>query len=438
MAMRNIQHLWVAALLLTAASCTNEVKKADSIDPAFVYDDDYFSSSTDTSVTGKSENVSFSSATLVGKINNIRSVQSLPVGSTFGILLSSSDSDPRFGGQDVIEVRSQRKSLVYRCEATGLTMGTLYYYRSFFRQGAGKVYLGRVFAFNTEKCEVETLSPSKVGFCTVTVQGRSSVKLNQTSFKGSYGVLFTDRQTDRPSPEVDQFVSGKVAAGDSVVFDVTLKDLVPAHKYVYQAYLKIDEEYYFGPARSFSTPALAISDSDLPVDLGLSVRWASRNVGAESASVAGTYFGYGDPTGEMMSSDSRDYPSVEIAGTEYDVAAANLGVGWQMPTFEQFKELAEECDWLWTTFNDAQGYAVMSRVDGNAIFLPACGYSMPTADGRVPMGYDMAEPQGFYWSGSKAASSSSKAYSLHFTSKDHDVYSLGDKCRGYCVRPVAE
>ena len=171
MAMRNIQHLWVAALLLTAASCTNEVKKADSIDPAFVYDDDYFSSSTDTSVTGKSENVSFSSATLVGKINNIRSVQSLPVGSTFGILLSSSDSDPRFGGQDVIEVRSQRKSLVYRCEATGLTMGTLYYYRSFFRQGAGKVYLGRVFAFNTEKCEVETLSPSKVGFCTVTVQG---------------------------------------------------------------------------------------------------------------------------------------------------------------------------------------------------------------------------------------------------------------------------
>lgn len=60
MAMRNIQHLWVAALFLTAASCTNEVKKADSIDPAFVYDDDYFSSSTDTSVTGKSENVSFS------------------------------------------------------------------------------------------------------------------------------------------------------------------------------------------------------------------------------------------------------------------------------------------------------------------------------------------------------------------------------------------
>ncbi len=428
--------LTLASLCL--AACTDEVEKTGPIDPGYVYDDAYFSSSADTSVTGKSENVSFSSATLTGKINNIKNMQKLPEGSTFGVLVSSVSKDPVPGADGVTEVRSQRKSFVYACNVSGLTMGTVYYYRSFLRSGVnGKVYLGRVFAFCTEKCEVETLGTSKVGFCTVTVQGRSSVKINQTSFKGGFGVLFTGRQTDKPSAQVDQFVSGKVAAGDSVVFNVTLKGLTPSSKYLYQAYLRIDTTYYYGPVRSFATSALAISDSDFPVDLGLSVRWASRNVGASDASLAGSYFGYGDPTGEMTSSDYRDYPSGEIVSSQYDMATANLGAGWQMPSFEQFKELAEGCDWLWTTYKGAQGYAVMSRVDEKAIFLPACGYAAPAADGRVITGYDISEPQGYYWSGSKSALARC-AYSLLFTSRKVDVYNLGDKSHAYTERPGAE
>lgn len=422
-------------------ACTNEVGGGDSdgVAPELKFDEQYFTSSTDTSVTGRSENVTFSSATITGKINNMGGIQKLPAGSTFGILLSASASDPQYGADGVVTLRSQRRALVYTCEAAGLNMGTVYYYRSYFRDGrTRKVYLGRVFAFCTERCDVVTMSPSKVGFCSATVRGRSGIKLNQTSFKGSFGVLFTARQTDRPNAGVDKFVSGRVAAGDSVVFDVDLADLTPGGRYLYQAFLKIDTAYYYGSVMSFTTPSLAFSDSDIPVDLGLSVRWASRNVGAASADLAGTYFAYGDPTGQMNTSDYTQYPNSDIVSTDMDMATANLGVGWQLPTFEQFKELAEGCDWLWTTYKGAQGYAVMSRDGANAIFLPACGYSVPTKDGgREILGYDISSPQGFYWTGSKSGLARS-AYSLSFSASDVNVYNLGDKSYGFSVRPVAE
>lgn len=436
-----IARLALVATLAVLVACTNEVeKKSDGIAPENKYDEEYFRTSADTSVTGSCENVTFSSATLTGKINNMGGIQKLPAGSTFGILLSSSTNDPQYGADGVVNLRSQRRSLVYSCEAAGLNMGTVYYYRSYFCDGRTRhVYLGRVFAFGTERCDVVTLAPSMTGFCSATVRGKSGIKLNQTSFKGSYGVLFTARQTDKPNAGVDTFVRGRVAAGDSVVFEADLTDLQPGAKYLYQAYLKIDTAYYYGSVMSLTTHQLAFSDSDIPVDLGLSVRWASRNVGAKSAELAGTYFAYGDPTGEMNTSDYTQYPNTDIATTDKDMATANLGVGWQLPTFDQFKELADWCDWLWTTYKGAQGYAVMNRDGSTCIFLPACGYSVPNKDGsgRDIVGYDMSQPQGFYWSGSKSVTARS-AYSLAFSVDKVNVYNLGDKSYGFCVRPVAE
>lgn len=437
--MRTLVLLAPLALLAGLAACTNEVEKTDPIAPENKYDESYYSTSTDTSVTGASTNVTFCSATLAGKINNLANIQKMPSGSTFGVLISSSTSNPQYGGTGVTEIRSTRKTLVYTCEATGLNMGTIYYYRSFYRDAKTRiVYQGRVFAFQTETGSVTTLSPTRVGFISATVQGASSVKINQTSFKGTYGVLFTSRQTDRPNASVDKFVTGTVATGDSVVFDVQLSDLTPGTKYLYQAYLKIDTAYYYGSVVSFTTKSLSISDSDLPVDLGLSVRWAARNVGASGAELAGTYFPYGDPTGEMNTTDYTQYPNSDIVSSQYDMATANLGVGWQLPSFDQLKELADDCDWLWTTYKDAQGYAVMARDGSAAIFLPACGYSIVGSSGeREIKGYDMTSPQGYYWTGSNS-SIARTAYSLMFSTDEVNVYNLGVKSYGYSVRAVAE
>lgn len=442
--MRTTVLLAPLALLAGLLACTNEVEKTDPISPENRYDEEYYGTSKDTSVTGASTNVTFCSATLAGKINNVASVQKLPSGSTFGVLISSSTSNPQYGGTGVTEVRSTKKALVYTCQATGLNMGTIYYYRSFYRDAKTRiVYQGRVFAFQTETSSVTTLAPSKVGFISATVQGKSSVKINQSSFTGSYGVLFTDRQTDKPNAAVDKFYTGKVAANDSVVFEVNLEGLEPGKKYLYQAYLKIDTAYYYGSVMSFTTKSLTISDSDIPVDLGLSVRWGARNVGASSADLAGTYFPYGDPTGEMTSTDAKDYPNSDIvANSKYDMATVNLGVGWQLPTFEQFKELADECDWLWTTYKDAQGYAVMARDGSAAIFIPACGYAnVPNSEGtrEINGGQDIASPQGYYWTGNRSTVASSSAYALFFSAeKGANPYFTTYKYYGLPVRPVAE
>lgn len=427
-------------LAFSLVACTNEVEKTDPIPSENKYDEEYFLTSTDTCVTGRSENVDFASATLYGKINNVASIQKMPSGSTFGILISSSTSDPQYGGTGVTEIRSTRKALLFSCKAEGLSMGTVYYYRAFYRDAKTRiVYQGRVFAFQTDECNVVTLSPTKVGFISATVKGKSGIKINQSSFSGSYGVLFTARQTDKPNASVDKFIEGHVAANDSVVFEVNLTDLTPGTKYLYQAYMKLDTAYYYGSVMNFTTPAIKISDSDIPVDLGLSVSWGARNVGAASAELAGTYFPYGDPTGEMNSTDYADYPNQDIVYSEYDMATVNLGVGWQLPSFEQIKELVEGCDWLWTTYKDTQGYAIMNRDGSAAIFLPACGYAnTPNSEGvRDILGYDMASPQGYYWTGSNS-SVSRTAYSLYFTADEINVYNLGDKRYGYCVRAVAE
>lgn len=427
-----------AAIMATA--CTNEVdnpNKNTTVDPEYVYDDDYYTYSTDTCVTGKAESITYSTAILTGKLN-LKTASSVPAGSQYGILVSASTDDPQIGGDGVKEIKSTTKVLIYKCQATGLAMGTTYYYRAYLREGGTrKIHYGKVFAFVTEKCDVETLDASAVGFCSATVRGKSSIKLNQASFNGSFGVLFSSRQTDKPNAQVDKFISGKVAPNDSTTFEVQLSDLTPGNTYVYQAYLKIDTAYYYGTVKSVTTHSIVFSDSDLPVDLGLSVRWASRNIGAESAELAGTYFGYGDPTGEMTTSDYTQYPNQDICGTEYDMASENWGVGWQLPSWEQVQELADNCDWLWTTFRDVKGYAILSRTREAAIFLPACGYAAPGEDGRTLIGEDMADPVGFYWTGNKTNYQRS-AYSLKISSLEVDIYNLGDKSHGFNVRAIAE
>ncbi len=429
----------VSALIpiLLMASCTNEVEKA-VVDPEEIHDDDYYNTSTDTSVTGQAVNVTFCGADLGCKIN-VRTLNSLPVGSTFGVLISSSNPDPTIGGEGVRQVFSKVRTLIYSCPVTGLNMGTRYYFRSFLREGGsnGKIHLGRVFYFTTLTCTVQSLAPSALSYCTATVGGRSDVCLENSSFEGSFGILYTSRQTDRPNAAVDVFAEGTIVSDDAYRFEVKLSDLSPSQKYVFQAYLKVDTAYYYGPVQSFTTWNVNIVDNDLPVDLGLSVRWAARNVGANSASAAGGYFGYGDPTGEMTTSDYTKYPNSDIINNRlYDIARVNNGDGWQMPSFEQFEELVTKCDWRWMTYNGVQGYAVLSRSVRNAIFLPAGGCAKP--DTREVIGADMADPIGYYWTGN-ITQFSRFSYSLKISSSERDYRNLDyTRAYGFMVRAVAE
>ena len=140
-------------------------------------------------------------------------------------------------------------------------------------------------------------------------------------------------------------------------------------------------------------------DDDRPyVDLGLSVKWATYNVGATYPEEYGSYFAWGEVEPKNVYSWSTykwckgsydtqtKYCNKSMYGTtddktvleaSDDAATANWGGSWRMPTDAELTELHTECTWTWTTKNGVNGYRVTSNKEGytdRSIFLPAAGY----------------------------------------------------------------
>lgn len=191
------------------------------------------------------------------------------------------------------------------------------------------------------------------------------------------------------------------------------------------------------------------------VDLGLSVCWASCNVGANSPEEYGDYYAWGD-TEEMTyygwtsykwgdnyttltkyctdSSFSYDgaVDNKTILEPEDDVAHVKWGDSWRMPTSEEVQELISHCNWERTTLNNVNGWRVMGG-NGNEIFIPAAGYYHY---GEI---YDSGL-FGYYWSASLYWSYNPDAFHLYFSYYQDITYGLRTDLRiyGFPVRPVTE
>ena len=170
------------------------------------------------------------------------------------------------------------------------------------------------------------------------------------------------------------------------------------------------------------------------VDLGLSVKWATVNIGAESPEDYGNYYAWGEieTKDEYISSNSVTY-GVDMddfsGNAEYDAATANWGSSWRMPTKDEFAELVDSCTWEWTTQNEVNGCLVTGS-NGNSIFLPATGYRSRTS-------LSNAGSVGYYWSSTPYASSNYFAYYTYLKSGSHRVIN-GSSYFGHSVRPVSE
>ena len=180
------------------------------------------------------------------------------------------------------------------------------------------------------------------------------------------------------------------------------------------------------------------------VDLGLSVKWATMNVGATSPEGYGYYFAWGETQSKSTYDFSTYFDSVDGSSTNFnkystskkttldpedDAAHVNWGGDWRMPTSGEVYELINNCTWSWTTQNGVKGYKVTSKKNGNSIFLPAAGWRGVSSLGNVGS-------YGYYWSSSLYSSPSYYAYILHFSSSD--VYrdstrrSYGQSVRAVC------
>ncbi len=169
-------------------------------------------------------------------------------------------------------------------------------------------------------------------------------------------------------------------------------------------------------------------------DLGLSVKWATCNVGASSPSGYGDYYAWGEVStkSEYTESNSRTYGKQmgSICGNStYDVARYKWGSPWRLPSASEIKELVDNCTWEWTTMNGVNGCKVTSKRNSNYIFLPAAGWRGSSLSNRGSYGN--------YWSGSPYGSLSSYAYYLSFYSGYH-IQGTDFRSYGNSVRPVAE
>lgn len=192
------------------------------------------------------------------------------------------------------------------------------------------------------------------------------------------------------------------------------------------------------------------------VDLGLSVKWATCNVGASSPEEYGNYFAWGetcpkkdyswstlkycnsiaDPLTDnkdnfskynMNADGIQDFKS--LLDLDDDAAHINWGGSWRMPSNAEFNELINDCFWAWTSMEGKNGYKITSESNGNSIFLPATGWGIGTS-------IEDEGIKGGYWSRSLGVDGlSNGAKNLFFVSRNYLMFS-GYRKNGLSVRPV--
>ena len=107
------------------------------------------------------------------------------------------------------------------------------------------------------------------------------------------------------------------------------------------------------------------------VDLGLSILWSSTNLGALSPEEKGAYFAWNENKPKYDYSSNR-YNYDRIIGLDKlitDAAASRLGNGWRTPLVREWRELINNCDFE----DNGNYYLIISRINGNTIYLPKCG-----------------------------------------------------------------
>ena len=173
------------------------------------------------------------------------------------------------------------------------------------------------------------------------------------------------------------------------------------------------------------------------VDLGLSVKWATCNVGASEPEDYGNYYAWGETSTKSSYTNGNSKTSGkkmgDIAGnSRYDAAHANWGGKWRLPTKIEMSELINKCTWTWTTQNGVEGYNVTGP-SGASIFLPAAGLRYRSSL------YD-AGSYGGYWSSAPYVGYSGYGIDAYYLSFNSGGQGMGDDDRSYglSVRPVVE
>lgn len=193
------------------------------------------------------------------------------------------------------------------------------------------------------------------------------------------------------------------------------------------------------------------------VDLGLSVKWATCNIGADKPEEHGEYFSWGETENKRINNwetytftegdkneiskycSNSQYGWHELADSlsalepDDDVAHKKWGGNWRIPTKAEMKELLDNCTWTWTTRNDINGYLVTGKKPGytdRSIFIPVTG----AYDNGKLFG---SKDHGHYWSRDCGTVYPADAYTLELSVREASVGMIS-RCQSIAVRPVCQ
>lgn len=110
------------------------------------------------------------------------------------------------------------------------------------------------------------------------------------------------------------------------------------------------------------------------VDIGLSVKWASFNLGAYKPADVGSMFYWAENQSSTKGNPKYSKVKVDVIGDiagddKYDAATNMLGKNWRLPTDEECQELLNKCKWETKIIDGIEGRLVTGP-NGNSIFLP--------------------------------------------------------------------
>ncbi|MBO4428032.1 MAG: hypothetical protein J5771_06095 [Bacteroidales bacterium] len=207
--------------------------------------------------------------------------------------------------------------------------------------------------------------------------------------------------------ELDGISYNASEVGDDGYFSLTVNDLSADTEYAFRATVRVDGAMYYGESITFRTSAMPGMDVGY-VDLGLSVLWATCDLGASKPEERGTNFAWGEvttrtdgywwPTYKYCNGSSESIFKYTMDGycpnpdnktrldPEDDAAHVILQGKWRMPTVEECQELIDSCTCTLFQMNGINGTLVTSRVKGyedKCIFLRlfySSAYYIWTAD----------------------------------------------------------
>ena len=388
-----------------------------------------------TITTKSATNVSYTSATVGGNVTNDGGLEVTERGVVY-----STNQNPTTANNKVTSGSGLGQ---FTCNLTDLQDGTTYYARAYAINEKGTAY-GEEVSFTTKQLftpTIVTTQPTNVAYNSATVGG------NVTN---DGGAEITERGICYSTSTNPTIANTKISNGSGIgAFTCNLTDLQDGTTYYVRAYAINAKGTSYGEEVSFTTKERYYENGYEYIDLGLSVKWATCNVGASTPEEYGDYFAWGETepkdvydwstykwcNGSFTSltkyNTSSSYGTVDnktqLELTD-DAARANWGGSWRMPTDAELTELRNNCTWTWTSQNGVNGYKVTSKSNGNSIFLPAAGY-------RYSSDLIDAGSNGRYWSSSLETGYPDGAYGLHFFSSNVGWLNYG-RSYGRSVRPV--